>query len=146
MSNETNNLGEYIAKLQELTRLGDIGWFKATPAAYAAIRDTASGRKRMTILRATRTPAAPVDKRPPDTAALLRRALSSPAQSEGGEALRRAYFLFLVEGLGGPSKQTEMMIDTREKPELYEAFERLFEAAKSSVDAQSARILKELVG
>ena len=58
---------------------------------------------------------------------------------------RGADFLFQVESLA-PDKHVELTIDTRERPGLTQAFEGLFNAARSSVDAQSARILKELVG
>ena len=54
-------------------------------------------------------------------------------------------FLFQVESLA-PDKHIELTIDTRARPGLAQTFEGLFNAARSSVDAQSARILKELVG
>ena len=60
-------------------------------------------------------------------------------------AERDADFLFQVESLA-PDKRIELTIDTRERPGLAQGFEALFNAARSSVDAQSARILKELVG
>jgi hypothetical protein len=134
MTTETNELADYVRRLVERTAQGDIGWSPISPSSYASVRDTASGKKRMTLTRAKR---AGIDKK-------LQELVSKP-----GAAIRDADLLFQVESfdpLAKTAKGVELAIDTREKPELFGAFEELFSAAKSSVDAQSARILKELVG
>ena len=127
MSIASNDLAGYVDKLVARTLEGGIGWYPVSPSAYAALRDTPSGKKRMTLTRA-------------------------PRRVRGGTSvfsdlpIPPADHLFQVEAIESPNKRVELAIDTREKQELAGVFERLYEAARSSVDAQSARILQELVG
>lgn len=130
MSIATDGLADYVTQLVARTQEGDIGWSPVSPSAFAAVRDTASGKKRMTLTRARR-PGKEIGG-----------AMEMSLQARGE---RGADFLFQVESLA-PDKHVELTIDTRERPGLTQAFEGLFNAARSSVDAQSARILKELVG
>lgn len=75
-----------------------------------------------------------------DTPSGPKRMFIQKASSRGGEPT----FLFQVKasrrGEGG-----ELAIDTSEKPFLSGVFEELYYAAESSVDAQTARILRELL-
>lgn len=131
MNIATDELADYVAQLVARTAEGGIGWSPVSPSAFAAVRDTPSGKKRMTLTRARR----------PEKE--LRGTLETIGASV--RRLREADFLFQVESLV-PDKRIELAIDTRERPGLTQAFEGLFNAARSSVDAQSARVLKELVG
>jgi hypothetical protein len=124
----SHDLAGYLEQLVERTREGGIGWSPVSPSAYAALRETPSGRKRMTLTRAPRRQRNAVDD------------YIAPGR------IAQADLLFQVEALDAPGKRIELAIDTREKPELGEVFDRLYDAARLSVDAQSARILKELVG
>jgi hypothetical protein len=144
MSKQTSDLADFIAALAKRTGDHEIGWSQAAPSAYCADRDTASGTKRMTIMRAKRRPTAAADNSRRSRAAASMRA---PGPDQGlGQGLPEADFRFLVEVVEGTAKRTELTINTRERPELLAVFEGLFAAAKASVDAQSARILQELVG
>lgn len=130
MSIATDELADYVTQLVTRTANGDIGWSPVSPSAFAAVRDTPSGKKRMTLTRARR----------PEREIRGAMEMGFPGLSDG-----EADFLFQVESLA-PDKHIELTIDTRERPGLAQAFRGLFNAARSSVDAQSARILKELVG
>jgi hypothetical protein len=59
---------------------------------------------------------------------------------------RLADLLFQVEAIEGSVRRVEVSIDTRERRDLQQVLVRLFESAELSADAQTARILRELVG
>jgi hypothetical protein len=144
MNTETNELADYVRQLAARTLDGSIGWSPVSPSAFAAQRETPSGKKRMTLTRARR-PDRP-DRKRQGTLETIAENVEARLAFPPRLPEPQADLLFQVEALDERNKRIELTIDTREKPELNEVFEKLFAAAKSSVDAQSARILRDLVG
>ncbi len=116
-------LGADVAQLVEQTKNGSIAWSLVSAAVVAAVRETVSGKKRITLTRARRP----------------NRGVVVPTGEPDAD------LLFQVQALDVPGKPVELKIDTRRKPELYPVLELLFNSAIASVDVQSGRILKELV-
>lgn len=120
MSNSHVNLVESIASLTALTRDDQIRWHRVAPTVYAATRETKGAEK-----------------------ALVIQGLSE-VRSPSGRLVRQAGYLFQV-GLRRTDIDPELVIDTRERPDLEDALRRLYEAAGVSADAQAADVLRELI-
>lgn len=162
MSTTKNELVDFFEQIDKRTREGEIGWSRLSPTSYAAIRDTASGKKRMTIQAALSRDARSSDSasraveeylnplgRPQFPHRPVALPVDPPASGAADDISARlqpfADLLFQVEAVEGNGRRAEVSIDTRERRDLQQALARLFESAELSADKQTVRILRELV-
>ena len=115
----TVKLAESITRLTALTKQGEICWHGVAPTVYAAKRKTEGVERALAIQHV------------------------SEVRSPSGRVLRTAGYVFQV-GLFRPDTDPELVIDTRQRPDLADAVRGLYEAAKVSADARAVDVLSDL--
>lgn len=118
MAEPNQKLIDYINQLATLTNEGKIPWYRSNPTVFVW-----TSEKKLQIL--------------------LQEVSTRFAQAGGYFTTKKSY-IFQIQNTQSP--RSNVAVDSKEKPEYQSALSRLFEAAKTSIDARAADLLEDLLG
>ena len=129
MSNETNELMNYLLEIAQKSSEGEIPWNQPNPSTFQWVQDSDEDHYLVTIQRAGHP------KNRHLSSSLLKATLSS---------LDEDTYLFQVQDRS--NKQTVISLSTKERPEVSTYLQRIFHSAEKGMDVRATSVLKKLLG
>lgn len=121
MSDSLDQFAEYLNRIAQRTRDGEIVWARSSRWVLTTTRQTPSGAKTMLIQRA-----------------FSDRMYEDPLDLD-------THYDFLFQVVNVQDGQIEVSLDNRRTPELLSTLQGLYEASEHSIGSHSHRVLQELV-
>ncbi|MHA7811420.1 MAG: hypothetical protein ACX933_16525 [Marinobacter adhaerens] len=127
MSEERENLYQYLAEIARRSFEGEINWTQPNPSTFQWVQETDDELYITTIQKASM----------PHTAGNLQGLKSLK------DSYRKSVYLFQVQDKR--KRQVLLSLSTRDRNDVYEPLERIYEAAEKGMDVRASNILKKLL-
>lgn len=125
MSNQPDELFEYLQKIAHKSRQGDIPWNQPNPSTFQWVQDKGDDAFYVTIQKADKP-------------------LTLGDFIDENKKRRNSTYLFQVQDRR--TKQTLISLSSKERPELNDVLDSIFKGAEKGMDIRASDVLKQLLG
>lgn len=120
-----NELNEYLFEIAQNSMKGEIPWNQPNPSTFLWLQETDDISYQVTIQKAV-------------NARLRGLSTSFDGKHDG------ITYMFQVQDRR--NKQTVISLSTNERPEVFNALEKIFHGAERGIDVRSTNVLRKLLG
>ncbi len=120
-----NELNEYLFEIAQNSMKGEIPWNQPNPSTFLWLQETDDISYQVTIQKAAK-------------ARLRGRAATLDGRHED--------VTYMFQVLDRRNKQTVISLSTNERPEVFDALEKIFHGAERGIDVRSTNVLRKLLG
>ena len=120
-----NELNEYLFEIAQNSMKGEIPWNQPNPSTFLWLQETDDISYQVTIQKAGKA---------------RLRGLAAALDGRHEEVT----YMFQVQDRR--NKQTVISLSTNERPEVFDALEKIFQGAERGIDVRSTNVLRKLLG
>jgi len=120
-----NELNEYLFEIAQNSMKGEIPWNQPNPSTFLWLQETDEITYQVTIQKAVKA-----------------RLRGLAAALDG----RHEDITYMFQVQDRRNKQTVISLSTSERPEVFDALERIFHGAERGIDVRSTNVLRKLLG